>query len=160
MKLVFLDIDGVLNHEHFHEPSRVHNGGAFCPVSIQNLREIVKRTGAKIILTSSSPRGMSFIEIRELFSHYDMDAYILGKTPDLRDQIRGAEIKQLLDECSEEFIESFVILDDDADMGELMPYLVHCRDAMELQTGITGWRRELAIRMLNHKNERTMIEEE
>jgi hypothetical protein len=47
MKLIFLDIDGVMNYEHFYEHSCLHRGLAFCPIAVQNLREIIKRTGAK-----------------------------------------------------------------------------------------------------------------
>jgi hypothetical protein len=42
-------------------------------------------------------------------------------------------------------VQSFVILDDDDDMGDLLPRLVHCKN----YSGLTDERREEAIRMLN-----------
>lgn len=150
MKLIFLDIDGVLNHEYFYEHSRLHRGHGFCPVSVQNLREIIKRTGAKIILSSTWRRGMTMIDMQELFGWYDLDRYVVGKTPIFDGQIRGNEIKNLLDETSIE-IESFVILDDDEDMGELMPFLVLTKNTDGIRLGITDVHREQAIQILNAK---------
>lgn len=151
MKLIFLDIDGVMNHENFNDRSRLHHGHAFCPVAVQNLREIIKRTGAKIILSSTWRRGMHQIEIRELFSNYDLDQYVLGKTGILENQIRGNEIKELLDGCDEDFVESFVILDDDDDMGELLPFLVLTTGADGIRVGLMAEQRERAIQILNEK---------
>jgi hypothetical protein len=147
MKLIFLDIDGVMNHEYFNDRSRLHRGHAFCPIAVQNLREIIKRTGANIILSSTWRRGMHQIEIRELFSNYDLDQYVLGKTGILENQIRGNEIKELLDGCDEDFVESFVILDDD-DMGELMPFLVQTVNEQGIRVGLMADQREEAIKIL------------
>jgi hypothetical protein len=143
MKLIFLDIDGVMNHRNFFERSRLHELQEFCPVAVRNLREIIKRTGAYIVLSSTWRLGLSVIDIRLLFSHYDLDQYIIGKTPLMEDQIRGNEIKQLLSEVNAK-VESFVILDDDSDMGELLPYLIHCKD----YSGLSDERREEAIKIL------------
>jgi hypothetical protein len=148
MKLIFLDIDGVLNHEHFNDRSRLHRGHAICPVAVQNLREIIKRTGAKIILSSTWRRGIHQIEIRELFSHYDLDQYILGKIGILENQIRGNEIKELLDGCDEDFVESFVTLDDDDDMGDLLPFLVQTVNEQGIRVGLMADQREEAIKIL------------
>jgi hypothetical protein len=144
MKLIFLDIDGVFNHYGFIERSRVHHNMAFCPIAVQNVREVIKRTGAKIVVSSTWRRGSSVAELRELFNYYDLGAYVIGKTPVIEDVIRGIEIQKYLDDHKP--VESFVIIDDDADMGELMPSLVHCKSYSGF---IKNWHREMAIALLN-----------
>ncbi len=79
----------------------------------------------------------------ELFSWYDLQNYVIGRTPVLDDQIRGLEIQKWMDDFTG--IESFVILDDDADMGELLPYLVQTSQTH----GLTDEKRDEAINILN-----------
>jgi hypothetical protein len=67
MKLISLDIYGVMNHPNLFERSRVHQGQGFCPVAVQNLREIIKRTGVHIILSSTWRKGLNMIDMRLLF---------------------------------------------------------------------------------------------
>ena len=59
-KIIFLDIDGVLNTERQHDRcveaglAYVDNFGyAFDPVSVANLKRIVDETGADIVISSS-----------------------------------------------------------------------------------------------------------
>ncbi|MFK7695673.1 HAD domain-containing protein [Paenibacillus sp. HJGM_3] len=143
MKLIFLDIDGVMNHRDYMVRSRLHHMQEFCPVAVRNLREIVKRTGAKIVLSST---WRKFKDIYHVMTCYDLDQYVIGKTPVIEDVIRGIEIKQFMDELNKP-IESYVILDDDDDMGDLLPHLVHCKD----YSGLTDERREEAIALLNRE---------
>lgn len=144
MKLIFLDIDGVMNHRNHMTRSRLHRMQEFCPVAVRNLREIIKRTGAKIVLSSAWRKGSSVKEIRDLFSWYDLHRYVVGKTPVIHEAIRGKEIQAYLDTC-ERKIESFIIIDDDKDMGELLPWLIHCKDYSGFTT---DERREQAIQLL------------
>jgi hypothetical protein len=143
MKLIFLDIDGVMNHRTHFVRSRQHQGQEFSPLAVRNLREIIKATGAKIVLSSTWRKGLTAKGLKELFAWYDLDEYILGKTPVLNDQIRGLEIQEYI-KGSFQGIESFVILDDDADMGELLPYLVQTSNTH----GLTDEKREEAIKIL------------
>ena len=63
MKVIFLDIDGVLNHENFYETrfnTEIYPNGfgtyplcEFCPESVGNVNKILKETGAKIVISSS-----------------------------------------------------------------------------------------------------------
>jgi hypothetical protein len=79
---------------------------------------------------------------------YDLGQYVVGKTPVLEDEIRGKEIKNFIDvhfTNTSSPLESFVILDDDDDMGELMGQLVQCKD----YSGLSDDRREEAISLLN-----------
>lgn len=50
MKLIFLDIDGVLNHLRFNEDAQT------CPIDewcAQRLNDIIKATGAELVITSA-----------------------------------------------------------------------------------------------------------
>jgi hypothetical protein len=116
----------------------------FCPIAVRNLREILKRTGAYIVLSSTWRKGYSLQEIKDLFACYDLGHYVVGKTPVIDEAIRDLEIQAYLDTC-EQKIESFIIIDDDKDMGELLPRLIHCKDYSGLTTDD---RREQAIQML------------
>lgn len=151
MKIIFLDIDGVMNHRNFFERSRLHYLQEFCPVSVRNLREIIKRTDTKIVLSSTWRKNKSLEKIKELFSWYDLDQYIIGKTPVVENAIRGLEIKEFLSisEASGFDIESFIIFDDDDDMGEYIDRLIHCVD----YSGLTDERREEAISLLGESEE-------
>jgi hypothetical protein len=144
VKLIFLDIDGVMNHRNHMVRSRLHRLQEFCPIAVRNLREILKRTDAKIVLSSTWRKGSTALEIKDLFSCYDLGHYVVGKTPVIDEEIRGLEIQAYLD-TSERKVESFIIIDDDKDMGELLPRLIHCKDFSGLTT---DERRELAIQML------------
>ncbi|WP_310191385.1 HAD domain-containing protein [Bacillus sp. 3255] len=145
MKLIFLDIDGVMNHRNYMVRSRLHMMQEFCPVAVRNLREVVKRTGANIVLSSTWRKGLSIKEIKKLFSWYDLDKYVIGKTPVLDWEIRGKEIQLFMDEFKLQPIESFIILDDDDDMGKLLPHLIHCKSYSGF---VSDERREQAILLL------------
>lgn len=144
MKLIFLDIDGVMNHRNYMVRSKLHQMQEFCPVAVRNLREIIKRTDAKIVISST---WRKFKDIGYVMSCYDLDKYVIGKTPVLEDEIRGKEIQRYIDvNFTKNGLDTqIVILDDDDDMGELLPRLVHCKD----YSGLTDERREEAIQLLN-----------
>ena len=103
MKVIFLDIDGVMNDsttlmvdDRPHEPH------------LSFLKEIVDETGAEIVL-SSSWRFYSDLtnQVKERLSTVGLSLF--GVTEDLYD--RGKEILKWLEDHSN--VESFVILDDE-----------------------------------------------
>ena len=56
MKIIFLDIDGVLNYEEYYKRGRVDKPyplSEICPQAISNLNRICNDTGAKIVVSSS-----------------------------------------------------------------------------------------------------------
>lgn len=110
MKVIFLDVDGVLNSS--QDGFTIKLGTS---KHLELLKQIVGSTNAKIVLSSSwriSDKTKLFIENK--LKEYGMS--IMGSTPDLGSS-RGEEIKSWLRETND-FIESFVILDDDSDMDE------------------------------------------
>ena len=121
MKVIFLDIDGVLNSESCFKDDqrryRIH------PRYVRNLRRIVKKTGAKIVLTSvmrGSIRKNPLHYIHQLFNDYGLSIY--DYTPKGESTIRGYEIQDWLDKHRD--VTNIVIIDDDTDMVHLSKYLV------------------------------------
>jgi hypothetical protein len=157
MKIVFLDIDGVLNSEAWFSTRRAFdraNAAGFPsshldPAAIVRVNEISQATGAGVVL-STSWRSMEHIGLI-LYKH-GMRVPILGKTPHLgsktnggvyRPVDRGHEIQAWMDE----FVtpDAYVILDDDFDMLPLQREFFIRTDP---KTGLTDGDVERAIKIL------------
>ena len=113
LKVIFLDVDGVLNSKQDGNSIKLRTDSHF-----RLLQEIVKATGAKIVLSSSWRAG--FAKARNTLSNrlgeYGLE--IMDSTPVLSGlSSRGDEIRQWLDDSGQS-VERFVILDDDDDMEE------------------------------------------
>ena len=123
MKLIFLDIDGVLNYEGYERFTR--SGTRFIdPVLIKRLKKIIDCTGAKVVLSSTWRKGIydmregladtvDALDAKELLAElgrYGIEIY--GVTPMCGLISRAEEIKRYLDSCEGEDIGQFVILDD------------------------------------------------
>lgn len=122
MKVIFLDIDGVLNsHQwnmaHYREEKSCVMVGPehFCPVSVSNLRWLlVSDKDLKIVVSSSWRKIHSLDSIRGMLSVYGICSKdIIDITPCIWGP-RGDEIRSWLDKHSE--VTDFVVLDDDCDM--------------------------------------------
>ena len=129
MKVIFLDIDGVLNSEHWYvknhkkHPERCRSGQAIDPRFVRNLRRIVKKTDAKIVITSTmrgTLKHQSDHRIHEIFKQYGLVIY--DYTFRVNSSIRGYEIQEWLDRHKE--VTNIVIIDDNNDMVHLSKYLV------------------------------------
>ena len=159
MKVIFLDIDGVLNSHRFYKErkangwKRTEDADEICPKHVQQFNRILDATGAKVVLSST---WRKFHELPEMVgilkSRGCKLAQFIGRTPDGETKMesglwsscrRGVEIQQWLD--SNPGVERFVILDDDSDMEHLLPYLVRC-DGM---TGLTDAEADEVIKRLN-----------
>ena len=158
MKVIFLDVDGVLNSEVSREQERNNFDNwmehEVSEMHVNNLKKIVDATGAQIVLSSSwrfdhpKATGRDFI-VDPLMKVLDRKLKAVGLdiidvTPDLRGKIRGAEIQDWLDRHSE--VERFVILDDDVDMmEEQKPFFVNTT----FKNGLTEEMANKAIEILN-----------
>jgi hypothetical protein len=133
MKVIFLDIDGVLNNEIFpnafwaickqvdlkrEQAKSLHKvvmrdeyGNLFCPTAVKQLRWIVACTGAKIVI-SSTWRSAGLNEMQTMWQMRDLPGEVIGVTPFLNTP-RGEEIAEWLREND---VDSYVIIDDDYDM--------------------------------------------
>lgn len=135
MRIIFLDIDGVLN-----------SWASFYKITtkkLQLLNDLIEQTGAKIVISSSWRIGSNnvkeFLDKNFSKSIFRLDTFkditnqecisniFYNNTIDLIDTFgpsRGDEIKRWLDNHSDD-VESYVILDDDTDvLDEQLEHLV------------------------------------
>ena len=172
-KIIFLDIDGVLNSDEFARwcvanPNFVKNGGNHfvSPLLVGRIIKICNDTRAKIVLTSSWRLFEFDNTIKNLSSYRDLKPIIdrmVGITPRTQERIRGLEIKYFLNDCRKDHMDSeliskddeivrypeYVIIDDDTDMlNEQLEHFVHT----DFITGITDTDVEKAIKILNDEN--------
>jgi len=142
MKLIFLDIDGVLVTT---KSLLAGNEYRFDKECVENLFEIITKTGAKIVISSSWREDRTLIQLQKLFEKNGLGDNIIDVTPIHGEhEIRGSEIKAYLESCNLE-IEKFVIIDDEEEMGELAPYLVET----DFKSGIDEKAKNKVIQILN-----------
>lgn len=156
MKIVFLDVDGVLNYRGCDS----YYGGVYFVAEdkIQLLAKIIHATGAKIVLTSTwrygamdLALGMDSFEadlyeaLADALEEYGLEIY--GHTGKNKG-IRGLEIESWIADAEEE-PETFVILDD-LDIGQFGQYENYLVQT-DFRTGLEEYHAELAVQMLNEK---------
>lgn len=157
MKLIFLDIDGVLNttqniKEHHKKGLSTSSYNIQLPDScLKNLQTLVNNTNAKIVVSSSwripDYRSPAIRNLSKQLDKYGLDIY--GFTPIYRDLNlkRGDEIRDYINSLSEP-VEGIVILDDDEDMCEFRKrYLVHCKS----DKGFGEKQLNYALQVINRK---------
>lgn len=155
MKVIFLDIDGVMNTE--ASMIAAHDKGydgssadGWDLNAVANLKRILETTGAEIVISSTWRFERFQPELLRAFQMYGLPCWI-GVTPrKMSLHSRGGEIamwiRDHLDECGVA-IERYVILDDDSDMlDEQKPFFVktHFRNG-----GLTKELADKAIEILN-----------
>lgn len=145
LKFIFLDIDGVMN-SWFSEVSDKHESLAFDPKAVENLKYILDKTDAKIVVSSTWRIGETVETLKNrIFSHYGLDSYVVGTTPIYNETPRGIEISDFLATLHKLAIEGIVILDDDSDMEDLKEYHVK----VNRKYGLSREDAEKAIDILN-----------
>lgn len=131
MRVIFLDMDGVLNTQRsmlaaqagIHPPTRQGQTFTVEADAVENLRALVHQTKACIVV-SSSWRYTGLNTVRSAFDWIGWhNAPLIGETPCARavgglfvSQTRGAEIAEWLQWASKD-VSSYVVLDDDKDAG-------------------------------------------
>lgn len=162
MKIIFLDIDGVMNvipqgHDRY--------GGRFHPHFIDNLAKIIIETKAKIVI-SSSWKHSGLQNMKDMWKSRIYPGDVIDITPNFngnknlsfKDRYeRGTEIKMWLDKHPD--ITDYVIIDDDSDMlPEQLDHFVKCfenydhSDYVDAGYGLTKECADLVISILKNKN--------
>lgn len=156
MKVIFLDIDGVLNSvSSFIYNNRMHFLGltqdfsheSLCPIACSNLQYVLEECpDIKLVISSTWRKYYSLEEIKAKFDRYGVDSSrIVGMNP-IDSSYRGKEIQEYLDLHPE--ITQFAILDDDSDMEPNMERLVK----VDSRNGFTFTDAEKLIEMLGEKD--------
>lgn len=130
MKIIFLDIDGVLNSRQwmlecdgeFDQPINQID-----PKAVVRLNRITDATGAKIVVSSTWRLGFLMkcadpvLSLKGCLRTYGITGEVIDMTPSkpncIRNQ-RGKEIQAWLDDNYSR-VDKFIIIDDDSDMGKL-----------------------------------------
>ncbi len=119
MKIIFLDIDGVMNSELYYKSvnTKKKNWSRFDPKAVEMITRLVEEFNARIVISSLWRFAMKKELAQELkvsglikFLHKDW------QTPILQPGHRGKEIKMWLDQHPD--ILEYLILDDDSDILE------------------------------------------
>lgn len=157
MKVVFLDIDGVLNYKAFLESNSPFN---IDRKNVLLLKELIKKTGAVLVLSSGwrsyfdnhmNPVSKEAVYLKNMLNEYGIGLY--DKTPDFStadirlnkefSKVKAREIKAWL-KCHAD-IENYIVIDDLLLNDEEIDYrLVRTDNAM----GIAKSDIELAVHML------------
>jgi hypothetical protein len=149
-KILFLDFDGVLNYTEFlsnlprRSIAKVQSiewwTECLDPSRVQLVNEIVEKTGAEVVISSSWRHAHQPIGLQAFLEYMGFAYKIIGVTPrgwgDRRDEIR-----QWLQENG---ADRFVILDDDDD-ASIDGHFVQTN----METGLTPEHAQKAIEILN-----------
>ena len=163
-KILFLDIDGVLNTKWWYtqmdrNTPKDKYGYAFDPRAVANLKRIVEETGADIVM-SSSWKCMGLSQVQEMWSVRNLPGNVIDITPDYlsesllksdlnNDEVlykRGCEIKGWLSLHKNEVIH-YAILDD---MDDILPKQQQRFVQTDPELGITEADAKTIICILNH----------
>lgn len=131
-RIIFLDIDGVLNCQTFFESQ--HNSkkqlrkkvisaeinkadyykAQLCVERISWLNELCEKSCAVVVISSTWRRNKTVHELQEILNNSGATFKIIGKTGVDESRIRGVEINNYLGNLNAEC--RYVIIDDDSDM--------------------------------------------
>jgi hypothetical protein len=163
-KVIFLDIDGVLNTKDWHcrmtkDTPHDEFGFAFDPIAVSNLAHIIDETGAVIVI-SSSWKFHGVTKLRKMWAIRNLPGEILDITPNtVSDEMllnadldkvelgvcRGNEIKEWLT-MHEGEVSNYVIIDD---YDDLLPEQENYTVITNTLIGISEFDAEKAIKILN-----------
>lgn len=134
VKIVFLDIDGVLNSHRWFATKPPDRGiGHLDPEACARLQRLCDESGASIVVSSTWRLLHKLPALRSMLRARGVTATILGVTPSIPRSERGHEIAHWLGR--HEAVTGIVILDDDSDMAHLAPWHVKTH----FDRGLTDW---------------------
>ena len=160
MKYLFLDIDGVLNHEMWYKDNIIFHKdkfkkwweSCFDPDCVDRLNNILRKTGARLVVSSSWRHDLdlkTYFETFNITTDFDI-------TPSIHGADRGEEIDLFLKNHP---CDNYAILDDDMDFTEdqLKKHFVHCcadliqafKECHPGETGLTDRKMRETIKILN-----------
>lgn len=151
MRVIFLDVDGVLNSIQSRTILALSKG------ALRRLAVLVKLTGAQIVVSSTWRKTTTYYgssawrRLQRALRYRGIEIY--SKTPEIDGVMRGEEIAQWLSANRGWELDSYVILDDlprEAFYMSQWPHLVQT----SMATGLTEADVDRAIKILDGKAER------
>lgn len=126
-KILFLDIDGVLNNTPFLESTA--SGSEICTRNVMYLNEVLQATGCKVVVSSSWRNYHTWHELLTTLSIFGVNTMpFVGKTGDYLPAGRGQEILEFLTARRVRFPNEdvvYAVVDDiDSDMDPVRDRLV------------------------------------
>ena len=115
VKVIFLDIDGVLNSEYSLEKLLEIKAKEILYIApyhehVKWLNYIIKETGAKVVISSSWRKDNNF-HLHMILALAGFESDLFGHTPRMRDDERGGEIRKFITSVNmnnEEFKKHFL----------------------------------------------------
>jgi hypothetical protein len=114
LDILFLDIDGVLN------PDKAKGSTDFAPDCVAQLhRFFTARPHTKVVFSTSWRLGFPLFALGWLWHHQLPLQAVIGRTPDIRNDLRGQEIRKWLQDATrlapEDKVSRYAVLDDEVD---------------------------------------------
>lgn len=146
LDVLFLDIDGVLN------PDRASYPHIFSPSCVAQLKRFFKaRPATKVVFSTAWRLDTSFFVLGWLWHQHELPLRaVIGRTPEIRENLRGEEIAQWLKDAEAIFpgctVRRYAALDDEVEplLECLPPGSVFRCDPYH---GLTG---QVAERLIRH----------
>lgn len=167
-KIIFLDVDGVLNTERYRRIQAKNHAGVmldefnlnFDPVATANLKQLIQETEAELVITSTWRIGKLDTKYCFLWNHLERNLSLIAlkhKVLDVTPLLysvhtpyhRWHEIQHWLEANQHLSITQFVIIDDAWDMGI---YNDHHFARCWSYTGLTHRVKQKALEILMHQN--------
>ena len=155
MKIIFLDIDGVLNTWDYRRRLELeYFSNLIDRDKMIHLKKIVDLTGAKIVLSSSwrkwwNTEGAQTDSVgcylQQIFRTFDLQIY--DKIPVIANASRSEEVWAWM--RGKYYIEEYAILDDRADLGWNSDLQMHFIQTSDAEEGLTDALADAAILVLN-----------
>ena len=150
-KIIFLDIDGVLNTEHYQgllqyqgKPWQDEYGAFFDPKAVKQLKRIIDATDADIVVESSW-KYLGLDAMKELWKVRNLPGTIIDITPSLLGKNKGVEIASWLSKYAKQDIRYVIIDDEYVILDSQLPHFILTNP----YEGITEEQVNRAISMLN-----------
>ena len=168
MKILFLDIDGVLNSDVYMASDEYYNACKDAgiknhksyevvtkahhlhidPAGVKLLNDLIAKSGVKVVLSSTWRIRYSLEEMNEMLKGRGATFEVTDKTPaKMSYRQRQGDIREYLQDLKDEEgiePEAFVILDDMEEFPAMQDHFVHTPE----ETGITQEHVEKALKIL------------
>lgn len=153
--ILFLDFDGVLNHEKMLRRwiRKTGDNDGIDVYSARALQKILDISGADVVISSTWRKYYTDEQLKFYLSNRGCPRInIIGRTPEIFHSNRGAEIIMWLNENHVDRVTgTYVILDDDISVGDIPELKNHWVQTYYEDTGLRSCHVPVALQMLGLK---------